>query len=213
MVALVDQAVGNSALADEILRRYGFAVPTAAALDAIANCSPHGVIEIGAGTGYWAAHLAQLGVDIAAFDRHPPPSRDNQWFAGTEPWYPVLRGDERVAEHCPERTLLLIWPTRNETWATTALERYRAAGGRCVAYVGQEPGGRTGDDSFHARLGEIAMCLACRYDVADVVCTCVIEPLWTRVTELALPAWQAHPVALRIYQPNDARRPRSRWRR
>lgn len=30
------------------------------------------VVEMGAGTGYWAALLQQRGVDVVALDRHPP---------------------------------------------------------------------------------------------------------------------------------------------
>lgn len=40
---------------EAVLRRYGFAVPTEAALDEIAHRSPAGVVGLGAGVGYWAA--------------------------------------------------------------------------------------------------------------------------------------------------------------
>ena len=62
----------NQPLEAEILRRYGFAVPTDAALDAIVACSPRGVLELGAGAGQWAALLARRGVDVVAYDVAPP---------------------------------------------------------------------------------------------------------------------------------------------
>ena len=150
------RASGDQPLEAEVLRRYGFAVPTDAALDAIVACSPRGVLELGAGTGHWAALLARRGVDVVAYDVAPPPSPANAWFAGVQPWHHVHPGDERVVEECAERSLLLVWPTRNETWASDAVDRYHAAGGHHVVFVGEGPGGRTGDSGFHARLGETA---------------------------------------------------------
>ena len=55
----------------ELIAKYGFAVPTNEALDAVGRCSPSGVVEVGAGTGYWAHLLQQRGVDVAAFDIEP----------------------------------------------------------------------------------------------------------------------------------------------
>ena len=105
------RASGDQPLEAEVLRRYGFAVPTDAALDAIVACSPRGVLELGAGTGHWAALLARRGVDVVAYDVAPPPSPANAWFAGVQPWHDVHHGDERVVEECAERSLLLVWPT------------------------------------------------------------------------------------------------------
>ena len=61
--SLVDQTDGgNSAgfalLLDAVRHGYGFAVPTDAALDAIAARGP--VLEVGAGVGYWAAVRDEL---------------------------------------------------------------------------------------------------------------------------------------------------------
>ena len=52
-------------------RLYAFATPTAAALAALAQCAP--IIEVGAGTGYWAAALraAHAAVEIKAWDALP----------------------------------------------------------------------------------------------------------------------------------------------
>ena len=79
----------------DLIARYGFAVPSNEALNRIAHCSPAGVIEIGAGTGYWAHALHARGVNVEAFDIEPPPSPHSQWFAHTQPWHPVHRRDDR----------------------------------------------------------------------------------------------------------------------
>jgi hypothetical protein len=214
MLVLVAEAraSGSASLEAEILRRYGFAVPTEAALDEIVASSPRGVLELGAGTGHWAALLARRGIDVVACDVAPPPSPANAWFAGVQPWHGVHRGDERVVGECAERSLLLVWPTRNETWASDALDRYHAAGGDHVVFVGEGPGGRTGDSGFHARLGETAGCIACTYGVVDTACTCGIAAIWTRTSRTTLPPWQGAETALYVYVPARADERRS-WRR
>src|SRR5262245_42795815 len=77
----------------EAIDRYAFAVPSDEALDAIVASAPHGVIEVGAGTGYWASLLDRRGVAVAAFDAAPAPSLGNTWFARSEQWFPVQAGD------------------------------------------------------------------------------------------------------------------------
>jgi hypothetical protein len=217
MPALVAEARagGEPSLEAEVLRRYGFAVPTDAALDAIVACSPGGVLELGAGTGHWAALVARRGVDVVAYDVAPPPSPANAWFADVQPWHHVHPGDERVVEAYAERSLLLVWPTRNETWASDAVDRYHASGGHHVLFVGEGPGGRTGDSGFHARLGEIHTCVACSYGVADTACTCGIHAHWTRTSRTMLPAWRGENTALHVYEPAraDGRRFSGRGRR
>lgn len=94
---------------------------------------------------------------------------------------------------------MLIWPTRKETWAADALVSYLQAGGACVLYVGDGPGGRTGDPTFHAILGELGRCLACTLDVTDTPCTCNARQLGRRIAEVPLPSWQADDVRLFVY--------------
>lgn len=184
---------------DAILRSYGFAVPTDGALSEIAHRSPAGVVEVGAGLGYWAHQLSELGVNVIAYDIEPPPSPQNHWFAGSPPWHPIARADQGVVAQHPDRSLLLIWPTKNETWAAEALVTYNQAGGACVFYVGDGPGGRTGDPTFHAILGEMGPCLACSLGVIDSPCTCDAPQLWARTAEVIVPAWQADSVRLFVY--------------
>lgn len=175
---------------DELLARFGFAVPDDAALDVIARHSPNGVVEVGAGLGYWAKLLAERGVDVVAYDTVPPPSPDNQWFAGVDPWYPIAAGDQRVAAEHPDRTLLIVWPTCNEDWGADAALLHALAGGQRLAYVGEPPGGRTGDARLHAALGMVGRCLACAYGVLDVPCTCGVIAPWELLAELPLPSWE-----------------------
>ena len=50
--------------------RFSWAIPNEEALDAIAAVGP--IVEIGAGTGYWAWLLQKRGVDVVAYDATPP---------------------------------------------------------------------------------------------------------------------------------------------
>lgn len=190
---------------DRAIRAFAFAVPTDQALDAIARHSPGGVVEVGAGTGYWAHLLHQRGVDVVAYDVAPAPTADREWFADTEPWYPVQPGDHHAAAQHPDRTLLLVWPTKGAIWAAEALAEFHESGGGCVAFVGEGPGGRTGDEVFHALLGETTGCLQCDHGSVDSPCTCDAHACWTRVETVPLPHWPGFHDDLHLYRRADAR--------
>jgi hypothetical protein len=120
----------------ELAFAFSWAVPTEEAVRELAARSP--LLEIGAGTGYWAWLLRQAGADVLALDRN----------AGAPPrWSEVSEGEAPAAAAHPERTLLLCWPPLGEPMAFDALRAYR---GRLCAYVGER--GKTGDDAFHELL-------------------------------------------------------------
>ena len=205
----------------DALRRFGFAVPTAAAVWSVRRHAPHGVIEIGAGTGYWAYLARQVGVDVVAVDIEPAPSAKNKWFAATPLWYPVQASDHTCVERFTDRTLLLVWPTRDEVWPADTLVRYRRGGGRCVVYVGEGPGGHCGDDVFHARLGRLRTCTQCVYGVMEAPCICGVEADWRCVETVELPHWPGFADDLHVFvrAPSDGphaggeERRRDSWRR
>jgi hypothetical protein len=124
----------------ELIKKYAFAVPTFYVLSIIQELSP--IIEIGAGNGYWAYMLKQLGADVLAFDKYPPDDpmypfadhSDNMWF--DEQWYDVQKGDALEAGHYPERTLFLCWPQPQSAMALEALLAYKQAGGHTVVFIG-----------------------------------------------------------------------------
>jgi hypothetical protein len=126
----------------ELVRRYAYGVPTEDSLAAIEHASPNGVVELGAGTGYWARLLNGRGVDVVAYDRYPPPSPCNRFF-GDESlcWYRVSIGNERIIEVFPERTLLLVWPSWKEAWPSAAVARFHEIGGTALVVAGGAPAG------------------------------------------------------------------------
>lgn len=120
---------------DILAQAYAWAVPSTEAIDAIAALGPQ-VVEIGAGTGYWASLLARRGVMVHAYDIRPRPLS----------YHPVQFGTYTAARQHPDATLLLCWPPMGEPMAYCALREFQ---GQHVAYVGEGGGGCTGDDEFH----------------------------------------------------------------
>jgi hypothetical protein len=103
-----------------------------------------GVVEIGAGSGYWAWQLTQAGVDVAAYDPQRP--GPNNQFNQHRLYHPVAEGDhEKAAEH-PDRALMLCWPSYGAPFAKQALHTYQ---GDTLVYVGESEGGCCADDRFH----------------------------------------------------------------
>lgn len=134
---------------DEFHRRFAFAVPSAAALAAVVPHSP--ILEVGAGSGYWAMELALAGADITATD----PRRGGfhqtgpEWHQTGPEWHQVERipAEEAIGLH-PGRSLLMCWPPRGG-WCTQALREFP---GETVVYVGEDARGCTGGLEFHVEL-------------------------------------------------------------
>ena len=175
------QAVRLERIRKRLVSAYAFAVPSRAVLEAIAIHGP--VVEMGAGTGYWAWLLRQLGVSVIAYDRNAsaPPS-----------WSEVLHGDAQSVLSDSEsavhqRALFLCWPPLGEAQqerpeasssspglADEALALYQGA---IVHSVG-EWRGRTGSPLFHDTL----------------------ERDWQLIECLALPQWPGFQDELRIWK-------------
>lgn len=106
-----------------------------------------GVVEVGAGTGYWAWQLEQAGVSVAAYDPYPPAADNNYCKHG--PYTTLLAaGAEAAAEH-PDRALLMVWPPCGGEHAEHALAVYK---GDLLIYAGESAGGCTADDGFYEAL-------------------------------------------------------------
>lgn len=186
-----------------LVRRYAYGIPNDDALDAIAAASPRGLVELGAGTGYWARLLHERGVDVVAYDLWPASSGRNRFVDDDVQWFPVQEGDERTAARHADRTLLLVWPTWNETWPADAVAAFHAAGGSTLVFVGEGPGGLTGDGVLHARLGAPGSCVACSLGVPDEPCVCDVEVLWRAVRGVSIPQWADADDACTVYERID----------
>jgi len=129
---------------ERMVKQYAWAIPNQIALDTIAKYGS--VVDIGAGLGYWAYCLQQMGVDVVAYDLII--KGENHYTEG-KPWTEVLEGAPEVASYYPQRTLFLCWPPYEDPMATDCLKFYE---GNTVIYVGEGSSGCTGDYEFHHRL-------------------------------------------------------------
>lgn len=125
---------------------YAWAIPSPTDLALIdVFLDNRAVVEIGAGTGYWAWQLSQLGVDVRAYDIAP----HGNHHCHDVSYHPVEQGGpEKAAEH-PDRVLLLCWPPYDRPMAHEALTAYT---GDSLIYIGEGHGGCTADDAFHEKL-------------------------------------------------------------
>ena len=100
--------VGAAGLID-LAQRYSYVLPDDRALAALAGLGP--LVEVGAGTGYWASRLRARGVDIVAIDQAPPDGeRLNRYHARTVTWTEVIAGEQTMLTRYSDRALFLCWP-------------------------------------------------------------------------------------------------------
>lgn len=130
---------------DFLVHRYAWGTPTEAILRQVQAPGP--IVEMGAGSGYWAWLLRTLGADVMAYDHLAGPKRLlNMSSIGGITWSEVHQGGpEDLVEHS-DRTLLLCWPPQGQM-AFACLNHWK---GDVLAYVGDPS--VTADDAFHARL-------------------------------------------------------------
>jgi hypothetical protein len=106
-------AVGDGEAASDALttlaQRYSYVFPDDRSLSALSAIAP--LVEMGAGTGYWAYRLRALGVDIVACDQAPPDGdRPNRYHARTPAWTEVIAADHTILTRYSNRALVLCWP-------------------------------------------------------------------------------------------------------
>ena len=128
-------AVRDGACADDTLttlaQRYSYVLPDERSLSALADLGP--LVEMGAGTGYWAYRLRARGADVIAFDQAPPDgARVNRYHPSTSTWTEVVAGDHTSLTRYADRALLLCWPPLFSALG----ESLTYYGGNTVAVIG-----------------------------------------------------------------------------
>ena len=125
---------------------FGFGVLDAGAVEVLRPYAP--LVEVGAGSGYWAYELESRGIDIIPTEKIVDPAE--------HPWGRVWRTPEELEAQAavakyPDRTLLMVWPDHREEWSGKALAAY---GGEYFLYAGEVTGGCTGSRRLHSLLDE-----------------------------------------------------------
>jgi hypothetical protein len=146
------ELVGFETFKETFRHRYSYAIPNRAAIDAIARYSPNGVLDFGAGNGYWKFVLEANSIDVRAMDQHSLATNPfwREWSENyRRTWSTVSPGTVRkVSKGNALRSLLLVWPPYDQAMADEALEAFN---GETVIYVG-EWRASTGEYVFHNRL-------------------------------------------------------------
>lgn len=125
-----------------LTRKYAWAIPTDKAISTLAALGS--LIEIGAGTGYWAKLISDAGGDIIAYD-YRPPSKKNNPYKHTTQYFNVSYGKPKTLKRYRTRILFLCWPPYATRMAADCLLNYK---GDIFAYVGEGAYGCNGDDLF-----------------------------------------------------------------
>jgi hypothetical protein len=100
--------VGADGLTD-LAQRYSYVFPDDRSLAALAALGP--LVEVGAGTGYWASRLRERSVDVVAIDEAPPDGeRTNRYHRRTATWTEVITDDHTILTRYSDRALFLCWP-------------------------------------------------------------------------------------------------------
>jgi hypothetical protein len=99
------------------IAKYGFVLPSAELLDALAQYQP--MVEIGAGTGYMTRLMRHRGIDVVGTDIN-----DEAYSFACGAWDPLqekLTAIEAV-RYYSERTVFCAWPSLHEDWFHKALK-------------------------------------------------------------------------------------------
>jgi hypothetical protein len=166
----------------ELASRFSWAVPTEAALSLIGDHGP--ILEVAAGTGYWAAMLRRRGIDVRPTDAEPPGTGVNRFHPAGRAWLDMERASAVAAVRAwPGRSLLICWPPPDDD--TAGYAAVRAHTGDTVLYVGGGADGPTGTPRLHREL----------------------DLNWVVTDELALPSWPGIPDRLTVWRRCPVRRP------
>jgi hypothetical protein len=121
----------------KLCKQFAWAIPCECAISEIAVYEP--LLEIGAGTGYWASLLRSRGIDILACDIAPPNLIENYYHVKMNYTEVLTGGPEILDSHALHngRTLMLCWPPYSDPMAYDCLRRYQ---GKYVIYIGEYQG-------------------------------------------------------------------------
>lgn len=106
----------NYSQREKCIAKYSWAIPGQNALNTIASYGP--IVEMGAGSGYLAYCLRQMGVDVIAYDHK---EKWYPWEGDPTHWSEVLLGTPEHLKDHGDRSLLLVWPPYSTSMAYDCL--------------------------------------------------------------------------------------------
>ena len=179
-------------------QNWAWSVPSNAALKILADesnrpgCS--GLVELGAGNGYWASVLLSRGVDIVAYDTPTWKSEfnpehaavagktDGEKLIGDKIYSSIITegGPQAVSLHA-DRALILMWPDYGGvgTYGSACVRRFA---GETLITVGE-----WGSETLHATLGAYASGLPSTGQSFSQECQEMVESRFELVNVCRLP--------------------------
>lgn len=136
-------------LRSQMVNHYSWAIPNQEALETITKWSPHGLVEIGAGGGYWGYLLRQrMHLKCHLYDLNPEEPYGER--ESITMWTHIEKGSvEKLDQWLHGKTLFLCWPCYECSWAYEALLKWQIAVSPAIIYIGEGGAGCTGDEQFH----------------------------------------------------------------
>jgi predicted GIY-YIG superfamily endonuclease len=123
-------------------QKYSWAVPSELAIKTIVKYSP--IVEMGAGTGYWANLIKKSGGDIIAYDVM---DRINLYHPSTaNSYFKIKNGSPKILSQHTDRSLFLCWPPIGEM-ALNCLQFWK---GKYLILVADRD--LSGDSEFYRQL-------------------------------------------------------------
>lgn len=124
--ARLQEMMSHSMLRQAWVEEFGFAIPCAELLDALAKVGR--VIDVGAGSGYFTKLMRNRGIDVTGSD----PGCDAHGFAVGRYDPQLLRiGAKTAVRRFPDATVFCSWPTYRAVWFHQML-RTMAVGQRLI---------------------------------------------------------------------------------
>lgn len=179
---------------------FSYSLPCASTLKCIARyAGAHGVIEVGAGNGLWAAYLRAAGIQTYAWDNGMAetvfPFTDEVQRGSIE------GGDEELLRllAAQEATLLLVWPPlESETSPDGRINRMarnvlEAFGGEYIVYIGE----------WRDSMGIVAQLSNRTQDygqTAGALFQAAVEASFELVERIHTPRWPGFADDLRVYR-------------
>jgi hypothetical protein len=110
-----------------LVKSFSWAIPNDEAIRCCVQQSP--ILEIGAGTGYWAHLVQKAGGKIIPTDKEVDKGH----------WLPIREFDHTIAanEESNYYTLMLCWPPYSSTMAYEAVSKWK---GNTLIYIGEWKG-------------------------------------------------------------------------
>ena len=154
-------------------RQYTYAIPSDRIHSEIKRICGDKIVEMGAGTGYWAKYLSQFDINIIAFDKKETRVEycDDVYYSD------IFEGTEEVLGEYSKYALMLVWPPYNEPFDYNCLKAYQ---GNYLIYVGEGYGGCTGDDDFFNLIEEEWEIVHCSYDCLNFFGIFSFETIYKR---------------------------------